>query len=344
MRNALKYSLMALSALLFTGCVLVDQDMSDCETDYTLDYELRLVTNMTTELQTQLSMAADVNVSSALRQYMSGIFTDYAHDVNLSFYDVYGDSTRLHNERHIMDANQSSYTLFIPVRKYMHIAIANIEDNHEVGLEKDEICHTSRLFQPIRDTVESHSTGVFTARLPMDIKEGEDQQFDVKLYMANCATALVLDTLGSHIKDIDVYATGFATGFSLADSTYRYEYTPVVKAKRLAVDGADSPLCFTTVTFPSKDVPSSKVTIESPEDFITDASETSLWQYRVYCHLDDGTVTETILGVKLPLQAGQLKVVKAAIQNDGACVPMAPWVGSLVTLDWIDQPGWEVDF
>ena len=40
MRNALKYSLMALSALLFTGCVLVDQDMSDCETDYTLDYEL----------------------------------------------------------------------------------------------------------------------------------------------------------------------------------------------------------------------------------------------------------------------------------------------------------------
>jgi hypothetical protein len=64
----------------------------------------------------------------------------------------------------------------------------------------------------------------------------------------------------------------------------------------------------------------------------------------VYCHLDDGTVTETILGVKLPLQAGQLKVVKAAIQNDGACVPMAPWVGSLVTLDWIDQPGWEVDF
>ena len=165
MRNALKYALIAVSALLFTGCVLVDQDMSDCETDYTLDYELRLVTNMTTELQTQLSMAADVNVSAALKQYMSGIFTDYAHDVNLSFYDVYGDSLRLHNEHHIMDANQSSYTLFIPVRKYMHIAIANIDDNHEVGLEKDELCHTSRLFQPIRDTVESHSTGVVYGQL-----------------------------------------------------------------------------------------------------------------------------------------------------------------------------------
>ena len=174
MRKTLKYSILALSALIFTGCVLVDQDMSDCETDYTIDYELRLVTNMTTELQTQLSMAADVNVSAALNQYMSGIFTDYAHDVNLSFYDVYGDSLRLHNERHIMDANQSSYTLFIPVRKYMHVAIANIEDNHEVGLEADELCHTSRLVQPVRDTVESHPTGIFTARLPMDIKDGEE--------------------------------------------------------------------------------------------------------------------------------------------------------------------------
>lgn len=344
MRKTLKYSILALSALIFTGCVLVDQDMSDCETDYTIDYELRLVTNMTTELQTQLSMAADVNVSAALNQYMSGIFTDYAHDVNLSFYDVYGDSLRLHNERHIMDANQSSYTLFIPVRKYMHVAIANIEDNHEVGLEADELCHTSRLVQPVRDTVESHPTGIFTARLPMDIKDGEDQQFDVKLYMANCASALVLDTLGSHIKDIKVYASGFATGFSLADSTYRYDYTPIVKANKVAVDGPDSPLCFTTVTFPSKDVPSSKVTIESPDDFITDASESTLWRFKVYSTLDDGTVTETILGVKLPLRAGQLKIVKGTILGDGSCMPTAPWVGSIVTLDWIEQPGWEVDF
>lgn len=344
MRNCLKYIALALIAAVSTGCVLVDANMRNCETDYTLDYELRLVTNMTTELQTQLSMAADVNVAASLKSYMSGIFTDYAHDVDLSFYDVYGDSLNLHTEHHIMDANQSSYTLYIPVRKYMHIAFANTDNNPDIEVEEEERCHTSRLVQTVRDTVDSHSTGIFTARLPMDIKEGEDQQFDVRLYMANCASALVLDTLGSHIKDIKVYASGFATGFSLADSTYRYEYTPIVKANRVAVDGPDSPLCFTTVTFPSKDVPSSKVTIESPDDFITDASESTLWRFKVYSTLDDGTVTETILGVKLPLQAGQLKIVKGTILGDGSCVPTAPWVGSIVTLDWIEQPGWEVDF
>ncbi|MBR4735230.1 MAG: hypothetical protein IK052_03980 [Bacteroidales bacterium] len=341
MKHLWKY---LLPVFLLTGCVLVDEDMSDCDTDYTLDYELRLVTNMTTELQTQLSMAADVSVSAALKATMKDIFTDYAHDVNLSFYDVYSDSSRLHNERHIMDGSQSSYTLYIPVRKYMHLAIANIEDNREVVLEADDRCHTSRLTQPVRDTIDSHSTGIFTARLPMDVKEGEDQQFNVRLYMANCASALVLDTLGSGIRDIRVYASGFATGYSIADSTYRFDYTPIVRARKVPVEGTEPPLCFTTVTFPSRDVPSSKTTIESPDEFVSEAAENPLWRYKIYTTLKDGTVTETVLGVKLPLMAGQMKVVKASIIDDGSCVPVAPWVGSLVTLDWIEQPGWEVDF
>lgn len=325
------------------GCRLVDEDFSDCPDELVFDYEMRLVTNVQTEIGTALNMESDISVADALRNYLKDIFSDYAHDVNLSFYDVYGDSLRLHNERHIMNANQSSYTLFIPVRKYMHVAIANIENNQEVVLEEDQFCHTSRLVQPIRDTVKSHSTGLFTARLPIDIKEGEDQQFNVNLYMANCATALVLDTLGSHIKDIKVFASGFATGFNIADSTYRYDYTHIVKANRLALDGADSPLCFTTVTFPSRAVPSSKATIESPEEFIADSSDTIIWRYMVYCTLNDGTVTETILGANLPLLAGQFKIVKGTILDDGSCAPTAPWVGSIVTLDWIEQPDWEVD-
>ena len=344
MRKVLKYFFLAVPAILLTGCALVDEDLSDCETDYTLDYELRLVTNMTTELRTQLNMAADVQVATALRQYLSGVFTDYAHDVNLSFYDVYGDSTRLHNERHIMDANQSSYTLYIPVRKYMHIAIANIEDNPQVALEEDGKCHTSRLSQPVRDTLDSQPTGVFTARLPMDVKEGGDQRFDVKLYMANCASALVLDTLGSGIRDIRVYASGFATGFSLADSTYRYDYTPIVRTRKIDVDGAGAPLCFASVTFPSKDATGTKTIIETEDPFVSEAADNPLWRYKVYSTLRDGSVTETVLGVKLPLMAGQFKLIKALVLDDGSCAPTAPWVGSIVTLDWIEQPGWEVDF
>ena len=46
------------------ACSLIDEDMRDCETDTRLDYELRLVTNMTTELQTQLSLEEDAEVAA----------------------------------------------------------------------------------------------------------------------------------------------------------------------------------------------------------------------------------------------------------------------------------------
>ena len=68
MKFAVKYiSLLLLGAAIFASCSLVDEDVSDCEADYNIDYELRLVTNMTTELQTQLSLDTDVAVSNALR-------------------------------------------------------------------------------------------------------------------------------------------------------------------------------------------------------------------------------------------------------------------------------------
>lgn len=335
-----------LAGTIFAACSLVDEDLRDCETVYTLDYELRLVTNMTTELQTQLNMAADVSVAAALRSSLTGIFTDFAHDVNLSFYDVSGDSLLLHNERHIMDANQSSYTLFIPVRRYMHIALANIENNPGIVLEEDKLCHTSRVSLALRDTVPSHDAGIFTARLPMDVREGESQQFDVRLYMANCACALVLDTLGSGIRDLKVYTSGFATGMNLADSTFRFDHTPIVRTVKVPMEGSEAPpVCFASVSFPSRDVPSSetKTIIETTDPFVSDPAKTPLWYYRVYSTLKDGTVTETLLGVKLPLKAGQLKVVKATIIEDGSCVTVIPWVGAIVTLDWNEQPEREVD-
>ena len=318
-----------------TGCRYVDEDMSDCEADTTVDYELKLVTNMTEELETQLGKADDAVVAEALETYLKYFFTDYAHDVDLSFYGALEDSIRLHHENHIMDAGKASYTLFIPVREYLHLAVANLEENGEVLFTQGEKCHTARLEQPVRDTVNGHTTGVFSARLPMDMKEGADQHFKANLYMANCASALVLDTLGSGIKDIRVYASGFATGFDLADSIYRYAYTPIVRTDRIPVgDTPDLPLCFAAVTFPSRDVPETKGSV----------AQNPLWHYRIYTLLKDNTTTETILGVKVPLQAGQLKVINAEIIEDGSCVPVAPYVGASVTLDWNQGASWEIEY
>ena len=344
MQSTKKYILFAALLAVFTGCRWVDEDLSDCETTYNINYEMRLVTNMTAELQTQLSMAADVEVETALENYLKDVFTDFAHDVDLSFYDVFGDSLRLHHESHIMDANQSSYSLFIPVRKYMHVALANNSEVPQLQLLNDEKCHSAVLQQVVKDTIDSYKRAVFTARLPMDIQEGEDQQFDVKLYTTSCAHALVLDTLGSHIKGMKVFASGFATGFSLADSTYRYSYTPMVRADKVEVKGdPGQPLCYAAVTFPSRGVSDTKVII--PDDnMVSEVADESMWFYTVYTTLPDGTVTETVLGVKIPIEPGQLKIIKCTVTDDGAVNPRAPWVGMSVTLKWNDRPGWEVDF
>ena len=62
--------LLILGAAAITGCCLVDDDILGCGQDCELDYEMQLVTNMTAELQTQLSLAAEVAVVPALRKQL----------------------------------------------------------------------------------------------------------------------------------------------------------------------------------------------------------------------------------------------------------------------------------
>ena len=343
MQKARKHIILSvLVAAAFTGCSLVDEDMRDCETDYQVQDQLRLVTNMTTELQTQLSLQTDLSLVTALKTYLKDVFTDNAHDIDLSFYDVVADSARLHHESHIMNASQSSYTLYIPVRQYMHIGLANLEENNQIMLENDVKCHTARLHQRVADTLSPHRRGIFTARLLMDVKEGVDQHFDVHLYMTNCATALGLDTLGSNVRDIKVFTSGFATDFDLADSTYRFQYTPVYRTDQLDLqDSSDSRLCFASVTFPSRTAEDTKVIIDVDDDDVTEEADKTLWQFRVYATLKNGSVTETLLSFRKPLLPGHFKYIGARIYENGTASPYDPSVGVSVTMDW--TPGLEAN-
>jgi len=337
------------------SCSTIDDDLSVCGNDYELDYELRLVTNMTTELKTQLSTETELNLAQALRTHLSDVFTDFAHDVDLSFYDTQGDSLRLQHDEHIMDANQASYTLFLPMRQYMHLAVANIVDNPLVDLTNDERCHKSQLSlvsspenvmlrraRAARDTIQSHTTGIFTARQPMEVLEGVDQQFNVHLYMANCAAVLVVDTIGSNIRNIKVVSTGFATGFNIADSTYIYEDNgPIIVANPVKADG-EGELAFCTVNFPSRDVTpddnmaSRRVIIETTDPFVGPTSDKSLWEFRLYITTNDGSVTESILYIRRPLRAGQLMIIKVRARPDGSVTTFDQTVGVSVTLNWND--------
>ena len=259
---------------LMAGCSVIDDDLSDCPTDeaqYQMEYELKLVTNMTTELQTQLTTITELSVASALETHLENIFSDFAHDVNLSFYDTEGVKERLEHKVDIINTNQTTYDLTLPMRKYLHLAVANIAENNVVGLFDDEHSPTSKLQQAegtvssgsSHSIVDSHTTGLFTARQPMEVLSGVSQTFNVRLYMANSAATLVLDPKGHTFKDIRVYATGFANEFHISDSTYVFPATsPLIKADKVATD--NDLLCYCTVNFPSPDAVPASVFYERP--------------------------------------------------------------------------------
>lgn len=344
-----------LATVLLSACSLIDDTLGECgyndAQDYKLNYELRLVTNMTTELHTQLGLETDVSLSAALKEHLSGIFTDYAHDVDLSFYDTQGDSARLQHDQHIMNANQQSYTLYLPMREYMHLAVANVVDNPVVNLTNDERCHPSRLNTVIgtmpsgsvADTIDSHNTGVFTARLPMQVLEGVDQTFNVRLYMANCAVALVIDPREYDYKNIRVFSTGFASQFNICDSSFVFaDRPPIVRAEKVEAPD-ENMICFATVNFPSKEPSATEATsapwltrsvIETLEPFISLPDKEVLWKVLVYITNADGTITETVLSIHQPLRAGQLKIIKGWIGGDGDVKTEDQTVGVNVTLDW----------
>lgn len=324
---------------------MIDEDQSDCGEEAKMDYELELITNITTEVETQLNTQTDVSLAASLKNYLGDIFSDFAHDVNLFFYGVENDSALQYHDMHIMNGSESSYTLYIPRQKYMHLAVANVEGDPVVQLEGTENCHTAVLRQIDGDIIDSHNTGIFTGRQLMEMVEGVDQTFNVKLYMANCAAMFVVDPNGHDISEMEIFTTGFATAFNIADSVYEFRTpAPLIRTKRLEPDESGI-VGFVSVNFPSRDpsTPQSvetrqtRTVIETTEPFIAQPGDEVLWEFRIYLPQSDGTITETILSIREPLRAGQLKIVKVRVGDDGAIESEAPDVGVSVTLDW--KPG-----
>ena len=322
-------------AALLTGCSLVDEDLSDCGADFRIDYQLRLVTNITTELESELGQESVSPVKELLKDYFKIIFTDYAKNVDLSFYDAQEETMpRLAHMREWMNGSESSYTLYLPVHKYRHTAVANVQDVSRVVLADDEVYPAGRLVQKETEGVlQPHDIGVFTARKDIDVMAGADQHFEVPLYMANAATALVLDIADvTRIKDLSVTVSGFATEFLISDSTYVFPEKPAVWSTVCLEDGSGKK-CYVSVHFPSRPVPGSKVVIDDGGG-VTGLSPDPLWHWTVHATLTDDSVTESVIHMYNPLAAGHLKVLAATVQDTGIVTTTDPLVGVSVTLDW----------
>ena len=316
------------------SCRLIDDDLSVCgtESDYLIDYQVKLVTEIHMEIDEKLSSDIEKPIADALKGWSDTIFSGHAHDLDMNFYSLDGTDELKYHFAEIIDASQKSYTLTIPRENYRHLALVNIVDNQSVSILGRPHASTMYVAQSESDTVESHATAVYTARQLMNMTEGEDLSFDVHLYMASCAVALaIIDSATSSKPTMkSVLLAGTASGFNLSDSVYSFSKPRLVRAQKVMDQ------CYVTVAFPSRD---SLVTTPASIPGAANAhmTEPSLWELRAYVQTKDGKITENILTISKPLKAGTLEIIKVQLNDDGSLVPVQnAMVGVTVTLDWKD--------
>ena len=313
MRNSLFTALVA-ATMLLPSCSIIDENLDDCGINNKIVYRLKLITNIQTELDQQLGSADERPVADALRQSLNGIFTDMAHDIDLSFYNT--DNIREKHEQHIMNASQAEYVVYLPERDYRNLAVANITNATNVTLESDDNTPTTmKLLQQQGDTIDSHTTGMFTARKTIEVCNCTES-FNVELYMANSCAALVVDTAGVSIRGMKVLTQDFATSFAVSDSTYAYQANPLIRSVEVPTNGQPY-TCHYAVSFPSRHTRSD-----------------GLFRIKAYVTLPDGTTTENIITVEQPLMAGYLKIIKMKMKPNGSLTPLSQDVGVSVTLNW----------
>lgn len=319
--------LMAAMLLVPTSCSVIDEDLSDCGVDNKIVYRLQLVTNVQTELAEHLSTEAEQPVASALKASLGNIFTEKAHDIDLSFYNT--DDQRERHEQHIMDASSAEYVVYLPERDYRNLSVANISDAANVTLVSPEYGHRGMVLeQMVADTIDSHTTGMFTARKIIQVCKCTES-YDVDLYMANCCTALVVDTAGVYVKGVNVVAQDFASRFAVGDSIYSFDNDVVIRSNEISIPKTLHRTCHYVVSFPSADK--------------TRADAGAYYRIKAYVTLADGTITENVMTVETPLSAGNLKIIKMRMKADGSLTPECHDVGVSVTLDWKQGGVYEPD-
>ena len=104
---------------LMAGCSTIDDDLSNCEEEgkqFKTDYQLKLVTNMTTELETQLTTITETKVAGALRTHLENIeisASDFLFIPEI-FSDVITRTVNLPCKRVIIMQNYNQFAEFMP--------------------------------------------------------------------------------------------------------------------------------------------------------------------------------------------------------------------------------------
>ena len=325
--KANQYIVLLVLAIATAGCNLIDDDLSVCGADYLINYQMNLVTEVQTTIDEKLSSDIEKPMADALKAWSEPYFEGRAHDLDMSFYSLGGTDELLEHASDIIDSNQKSYTLYIPRRDYRHLAVVNIADNENVSIMGGQYASSMRIVQREADTLNSHNTAIYTARMEMYMPESDSNlTFNVHLYMASSAVVIVqTNQSATPLRMERVLLSGTASDFSINDSTYAFKHNSLIKAEKV-VDG-----CYAMLSLPSRDAVSAPGGAKAK----IKAADNSLWQLRVYVPMPDGKITETVLSIPYALQAGKMEIVKIEVQDDGSVIVVGNTdVGVSVKLDW----------
>ena len=304
-------------SLSLSSCI--DEDLSDCGVDYAVDYvvEQQVKTNLQDEIAAELARPEEQAMAARISEELGGVFSSVVHDVELSFFN---DHRLAWHQYNIVDASSASFTVYMPRADYRNLVLANMMKVEECGFTGAESDLTMAVgYLSANDTVNSLQGGLFTARMDMHL-EDRDQKFRSSLYMLNSAAAVVIDRNGRQADDIWGYVEGTASSFAINDSVYSFSRKPVVRTVRMTEGGYD---CLYAVTMPS------------PYGTRADA-DAGLWRMKVYVK-KDGKITENVISVNDPLPAGDIRIIRVRMKDDGSLEAVTAEVGVSVTLDW--KPG-----
>lgn len=301
------------ACLMLASCI--DEDLSRCGVNYSVEYVVRqdMHAVLQDEIDRELMSPAEQLVGARLDEELSGVYSDIAHDLDLSFFDNHQLS--LH-QNVIVDASSARLTVYMQRADYRNLALANLAQEPTVTLDGASSDAGMAVNNLPADTIDSHVTGLFSARMDMAV-DNTDQTFRADLYMLNSTAVIAINDQGLTPADVKAYVCDMAAGFAVNDSTYSFDRSPVVRTRSFTESGHH---CLYATAMPSRD--------HSPDG--------NLWRMKVYVTMG-GKVTESILTVGEPLRAGDVKIIKAKLNPDGSISTDEPEVGVSVTLDW--KPG-----
>lgn len=328
------------AAGIFTGCSLIDEDISRCNNQVRLTYELRLDPEIVQELEDELDLHSDEQIRTLLKGYVDNVFTNYARDVDLFFYDTEEPMALVRSLSETMNSSSNTYALSMPVRSYMHTAVTNVKYSELVHIFGNDTYTTGRLeHEATGEYYAPQKSGLFSTSRRLDVGEKANQRFRIKLQMVNSMTALILDMgKATEVEKVRVVVQGMATGYNLAEDTYTYDENAVFSTDEFVTeDGIKH--CFAAVHFPSHEDTATKST-DIGDDTDDDPSQTGLWKWVVYATLKDGTVTRSELNMRPPVNAGQLKIRNAFVKDNGEVGSNEVDVSVTVQIDW--KPGWDI--